>query len=275
MHRKTIVFIGAGNMARSLIGGLIQGGCDPALIRACDPDPAQRERLANQYPVETAESMDGVVPGADCIVLAVKPQTLRPVSEALGPLLGQANPLILSVAAGVREHTIGRWLGEKRSIVRCMPNTPALIQAGATALYANPAVSESQRELAESIMRAVGITLWLDDEALMDAVTALSGSGPAYLFLVTEAIQQGGQTLGLAPEQARLLALQTVFGAAKMALEDNEPLADLRQRVTSRGGTTERALQVFEQGGLVRLFESAMTAARDRSRELARELDQN
>lgn len=271
---RTIAFIGAGNMARSLIGGLIQDGYNSDCILACDPDPAQRERLTQRYPVQTAETMEAVVAGADCCVLAVKPQVLPEVARQMGGVLHEHRPLIVSIAAGIKTGSLAGWIGRQHAIVRCMPNTPSLIQAGATALYANERASGAQRELAESIMRAVGTTLWVDDEAMLDVVTAVSGSGPAYVFLVIEAMQKAGEALGLAPAESKLLVLQTVFGAAKMALEDPEPVEELRARVTSKGGTTEKALAELQTGDLAALFRRAIGAAHDRSKELADRLDE-
>jgi pyrroline-5-carboxylate reductase len=273
--KQSISFIGGGNMARSLIGGLLQGGYQADQIQVCDPDPAQRERLQQGFDVMTTDQLADAVESADCVVLAVKPQVLYAVCTDLAARIAEKNPLLLSIAAGVKVHSINRWLGRDHAIVRCMPNTPAMIQAGASALYANHAVDDAQRDLAESIMRTAGITLWVDDEKLMDAVTALSGSGPAYIFLVIEAMQSAGEQLGLPAAQSKLLALQTVLGAAKMALEDSEPVSQLRARVTSKGGTTEKALEVFAKGNLLKLFADAMTAAYDRSAELARQLDQS
>jgi pyrroline-5-carboxylate reductase len=181
----------------------------------------------------------------------------------------QAQPLIVSIAAGVRTRNLLQWLGPDTAVVRAMPNTPALVRSGATALFPTARVSDDHRNLAESILRAVGLTLWVDREELMDAVTALSGSGPAYFFLVMEALQTAAVSAGLPRETADLLTLQTAFGAAKMALESEDDVALLRQRVTSPGGTTERALQVLEQGGLRSLFANAIEAARQRSEELA------
>lgn len=262
-------------MARSLIGGLLQGGYHAGQIRVCDPDPDQRQLLQRNFAVPATEHITDIVKGADCVVLAVKPQILRSVCLELADLISKSHPLVLSIAAGIRITSITRWLGNAHAIVRCMPNTPALIQAGASALCANDHTNKTQRGLAESIMRAVGITLWLEDENLLDAVTALSGSGPAYIFLVIEAMQKAGEQLGLPAAQSKLLALQTVLGAAKMAMEDNEPISELRARVTSKGGTTEQALRTFEKGDLQQLFIDAMTAAFDRSAELAIQFDQN
>ena len=271
--QKTIAFIGGGNMARSLIGGLIQDGHKPQYIRVCDPDEQQQQRLHQQFSVITSSYLQDTVENTDCIVFAVKPQVLSSVCTQLADILKQSKPLLLSIAAGIRIPSIVRWLGKEHAVIRCMPNTPALIQAGATALFANKKTKSVQRDLAESIMRTAGITLWVNDESLLDTVTALSGSGPAYIFLVIEAMQNAGETLGLSPQQSKLLALQTTFGAAKMALEDSEPVSELREHVTSKGGTTEQALTSFYNDKLPEIFLKAMTAAKNRSEELAEQLD--
>jgi pyrroline-5-carboxylate reductase len=206
------------------------------------------------------------------VVLAVKPQVLRAVATELGPLLRGAPTLVLSIAAGVREPDIRRWLGYDAPVVRAMPNTPALVRSAATALFANPFVSPAQRSLGESVLRAVGMTLWVGEEALMDVVTALSGSGPAYFFLLMEVLEAAGVRLGLEPETARLLTLETAFGAAKMALEASEDPATLRARVTSPGGTTERAVGRLEAAEIRRVFLEAVEAARSRAAELGESL---
>lgn len=272
MQQATIAFIGGGNMATSLIGGLIADGLSPARLVVSEPRAERRAWLAERFGVVVVEDNRRAVEGADVVVLAVKPQVMQGVLEALGPSLRDARPLVISIAAGLRTDALLRWIGGSVPLVRCMPNTPALVQSGVTALYAMPEVAAAQRDLAESILRAVGITLWVDDERLLDAVTALSGSGPAYCFLLMEALQAAGERLGLPADQARLLTLQTVFGAAKMALESAEGPESLRVRVTSPGGTTERALAVFEAGGFRELVARAVAAAAERSRELADEL---
>jgi len=272
MKTTRLAFIGAGNMARSLIGGLIADGWDPASISVSDPDSRQLATLTNHFQVHTDTDNHKVVEASKVVVLAVKPQIIQEVAEDLGSTVQKQAPLVISIAAGIRSSDLQRWLGGNCALVRCMPNTPALVQSGATALYRNEQVSSEQKDLAESILRAVGLALWVEDEALMDTVTALSGSGPAYFLLVIEALQEAGTALGLDEKTARLLALQTAFGAAKMALESREDAAVLRQRVTSPGGTTEKALAVLEAGGLKTLFNDALTAARDRSRELAQQL---
>ena len=272
MQHTKIGFIGGGNMAASLIGGLIGDGTTPSQIRVADPNTHCTQPLQQQFDITIAADNAALVEQSDVVVLAVKPQVLREVCQQIAPAVQAKRPLIISVAAGIRIGDIDRWLGDDNAIVRTMPNTPALVQCGATALYANPHVDEQQREVAERIMRAVGLTQWLENEPMMDAVTALSGSGPAYFFLVIEALEQAGSKLGLSEESSRVLALQTAFGAAKMALESSESSAELRRRVTSPGGTTERAIGILEQGDIRGLFEQALSGARDRAQEMAEEL---
>lgn len=272
MSNTQIAFVGAGNMATSLIGGLIADGHDPARIQASDPDQEQLSRLAARFGIRVAADNQAALAGAGVVVLAVKPQVLKSVAEELAPTLQHQRPLLISIAAGVREKDLLDWLGGGLPLVRGMPNTPAMVQSGASVLHASQAVSAAQKNLAESIMRAVGITQWVDDEALMDAVTALSGSGPAYFFLTMEAMSAAGEELGLSRETAHLLTLQTALGAARMAIESSETPEHLRHRVTSPGGTTERALEVLEQGGIRRLFRDALQAACERSRELSQML---
>lgn len=265
----TVAFIGAGNMARSLIVGMLQDAGN-LQIRVSDPDQQQLD-VIRSYGSQIFTSTDNAetIQGADVVVLAVKPQVMRTVIEPLQDLAQKQRPVFVSVAAGIREESLNTWLGGGLPIVRCMPNTPALVKAGATGLYANPQVSKEQRSLAESILRTVGITLWFEDEAKLDAVTAVSGSGPAYFFLVMEAMQAAAESLGLKPEDAQLLVVQTALGAARLALESDQKPADLRKQVTSKGGTTEAALNKLNAGGLVPLFAEALQAAERRSQELA------
>ncbi len=274
MNTLKIGFIGAGNMARSLIGGLISSGLPATSIQAADPNAGQRQTLQNDFGIQTHANNQPLLEHSNVVVLAVKPQILKSVCQTLTP---HTSCLYLSIAAGIPTASINRWLDEKTdaeplAIIRAMPNTAALLQTSATALYANDSASTAQRESAEAIMRAVGLTLWVENEAQMDAVTALSGSGPAYYFLFMEAMIQAAEEMGLSQKTARLLTVETAFGAAKMALEIDEQPATLRQKVTSPGGTTERAINTFEQGGLDKLVNTALTAARDRARELAEEL---
>lgn len=272
MAEPRIAFIGAGNMASSIIGGLVSEDVSPQRIIASDPSSEGLSRLRALAPVQTTSDNLEAVAGADVVVLAVKPQVMQAVAEALAPALAERRPLLVSIAAGIDVRSLDQWLGGNQPIVRSMPNTPALVKRGATALYAAAAVSPAQRDLAERILRAVGTVLWVDDEASLDAVTAVSGSGPAYFFLVMEAMQAAGEQLGLTPEQARDLTLQTALGAAQMAVESDVDAAELRRRVTSPGGTTERAIASFETAGLRETFLRALSAARDRSAELAAEL---
>ncbi len=269
MRESNISFIGAGNMGRSLIGGLVSAGCKPKRLYVADVSEEQRGAVRQRFGVQLCTDNPEAAVHADVLVLAVKPQALREVAKSVAETVAARRPLVLSVVAGIRESDLQRWLGGGAAIVRTMPNTPALVQSGAIALYANDQVSEEQRNLAESIMRAVGVTLWLEREEDMDAVTALSGSGPAYFFLVMEALERAAVELGLSEQPARLLTLQTAYGAAKMALESDEDVASLRARVTSPGGTTERAVRVLEQGEIRTLFRRALEAAHARSGELA------
>jgi pyrroline-5-carboxylate reductase len=266
-----IAFIGGGNMARSLVGGLIERGCKPGYLSVSDPSPEQRALISRRSPVRMSADGASGVRDADVVVFAVKPQVMKSAAEGVAGALQSRRPLVISVAAGVTTPDLDRWLGGGAAIVRAMPNTPALLGAGAAALYANPAVNPDQRGTAQALLEAVGTALWIDDESLMDAVTALSGSGPAYFFLLMEAMQAAALELGLPPEAARQLTLQTAFGAARMALESEAAPAELRAQVTSPGGTTAAALQVFEDGKLRALVVRALTAARDRGRQLSQE----
>lgn len=264
-----IRFIGGGNMATSLIAGLIADGHRPQEILVSDPDPERRQALQASLGVRAlASNLEGLAE-AETIVLCVKPQMAAQVCAELGPVLVERRPLVVSVMAGVTEQTIQRWLGGPVPVVRAMPNTPAMVQTGAIGLHASPEVDAEGRNRAETILRAVGLVRWVEDEAAIDAVTAISGSGPAYFFLFMEALEQAAVELGLDAETARLLTLQTALGAAKMALESPEPPARLRERVTSPGGTTERALAVFAEGDLHGLVHRAARAARDRAIELS------
>ena len=267
-----IAFIGGGNMATSLIGGLIANGHSPQDLFASDPEPAQLDKLRASFGITTTTDNDEALEHAATVVLSVKPQVMAPVTKALAEAAKRHRPLLVSIAAGVREPDIRSWLGYDAAIVRTMPNTPALVGSGATALFANPFVSTEEQNCAQAILDAVGITLWVDEEQLLDTVTAVSGSGPAYCFLLMELMAAAGEELGLDKDTAVKLTLQTVYGAAKMALESPEPPGTLRERVTSPGGTTERALQIFEQGDVKKLVLSALKGARDRSVELGAQL---
>ena len=264
-----ITFIGAGNMASSLAGGIIAKGFDPLNITLTDVNDTQLAQVRSQLQVNTSRDNLSACQKADVIVLAVKPQVMDQVIPPLKPVVTLRKPLIISIAAGVTLAQLENWLGNDAPIVRCMPNTPALVEAGATGLFANANVSEAQREQARSIMNAVGLALWVDNEDQIDAVTALSGSGPAYFFLVMEAMMAAGEALGLPAQAARQLTLQTALGSAQMAITGSVEPAELRRRVTSPGGTTERAISIMEEQGLRETFLAALKGAYDRSKELA------
>ncbi len=272
MREDIIAFLGGGSMATSLIAGLIDDGWDPGRISVSEPDRSQQQQLGTRLGVHVTQDNNEVAQRGATVVFCVKPQIMATVVRGVASTLRvrHPQPLIVSIAAGVREPDIRRWLNYDAAVVRAMPNTPALVRSGAAALYANAFVSELQRNQAESILRAVGITLWFDDEDTLDAVTALSGSGPAYLFLWMELMASAGERLGLSREAAHLLTLQTAFGAAKMALESSEPPSMLRSRVTSAGGTTEQALKVLQQADLEQIFYEALDRARERAVELGR-----
>lgn len=269
MNKTPITLVGAGNMGASLMAGLINNGFSPEQLWITDPDTDKLRLLQRQFNVHTTTNNEDAVNRAEMVILAVKPQIMRTVLQTIAPVIQYKKPCIISVAAGIREENLQNWAGGNTAIVRCMPNTPALIGAGASALYANHFVTEKQHALAESILRAVGIIVWLDNENDMDAVTALSGSGPAYFFRVIEAMQAVGEKLGLSRETARLLTLQTAYGAARMALESTESATELRRRVTSPGGTTEAAIHVLEKENIQEIFAKALDAACSRSKELA------
>jgi pyrroline-5-carboxylate reductase len=266
-----ITFIGGGNMARSLVGGLVEKGCKPGRISVAEPNPEQRALLAERAPVRMSDDGSAAMQDADVVVFAVKPQVMREVAEGLAAAVQARRPLVISIAAGIATPDLDRWLGGNTAIVRVMPNTPALLGAGAAGLYANPKVDTKRRAVAQALMEAVGSALWIEDESLMDVVTALSGSGPAYFFLLMECMEAAALELGLPAAAARALTLQTAFGAARMALESGEAPATLRQQVTSPKGTTAAALQVFEEEHLRAVVLKALTAARDRGRQLSQE----
>jgi len=256
-------------MARALIGGLKTNGFAMAAISVVESDAAKRENLSAEFGVHVTEQLPSVS-HADVIVLAVKPQQLRDLSIFLGSLL--ENQLLISIAAGIRSQDLARWLGGYQNIVRVMPNTPAQIQAGVSALYAMPEVTAKQHEEAELILAAVGKTLWLDEESKMDAVTAISGSGPAYVFYFIEAMEQAAIEMGLTEEQARLLSLQTFTGASQLAAQSVETPATLRSQVTSKGGTTESAIMALEAAAVKSAIIKAAKAAAARSIELGDQL---
>jgi pyrroline-5-carboxylate reductase len=264
-----IVFIGGGNMARSLIGGLVARGGDAASVRVVDPNADSRDALARDFGVRTFENAADAVDGAATWVLATKPQVLRGVCESLADVAQATQPLVLSIAAGITAIQLDRWLGGNVPVVRTMPNTPALLGAGVTGLFANARVDAAGRARAQALLQSAGETVWIDDEARMDAVTAVSGSGPAYIFLLAEAMEEAAIAQGLPAKDARTLVLQTVLGAARMLVESDEAPAELRRRVTSPGGTTQAAIETFEAGGLRTLVADAIANAARRGGELS------
>ncbi len=265
-----IAFLGGGNMASALIGGLIAKGHDTSRISVIEMSPAAREKLGARYPVRISTAPDDAMKGADTLVLAVKPQDMKRALASLGSEVRSA--LVISVAAGIPLDALSRWLGGHRRIVRCMPNTPGLIGAGITGLFASPEVTSSDKQKAESILRAVGEVVWLSQEKLIDPVTAVSASGPAYVFWFIEQLAAAAVKLGIPREDALKLAKHTVLGAAKLAMESPESPDTLRKNVTSKGGTTEAALNVFEQEKLAERFIRAVEAASKRGEEMGREL---
>lgn len=271
MSTPNITFIGAGNMARSIIGGLVKQGYPSAKLRASDPNTAALTSLQQDFDIDVCADNAAAVAGAEVVLLAVKPQVMKDVCKALQSHM-PAGALVISIAAGISCTSLSRWLGADCRIVRCMPNTPALVQMGASGLFAAAGVTPEEREIAESILAAVGTVAWVEDEELLHAVTAVSGSGPAYFFLFLEAMEQAGVQQGLDPAIARQLAVQTAAGAARLALNSDATLAELRRQVTSPGGTTEKAIASFEQQHLRHTVDIAMQACANRSRELAESL---
>ena len=257
-----INFIGGGNMARAIISGLKENRFNMADITVLELDAQKRIELAQDLNVQVTDTY-AEFRNTDIIVLAIKPQQLKEVCQQLKPAL--TSQLIVSIAAGVRSKDISAWLGEYKAIVRVMPNTPAQIQAGISALYAMSQVTETQRQQANEILAAVGKTLWLNDEAKMDAVTAISGSGPAYVFYFIEALQEAGVALGLQNEEAKMLALQTFAGASLLATQSLTDVKMLRAQVTSKGGTTEQGILSLESANIKRIISQATKAAADKS----------
>jgi len=264
-----IAFIGGGHMATSLIGGLRARGMPGDAIWVADPVPAQIKRLRRDFGVNGTPDNSAAVREGDIVVLAVKPQDMAGVARGISTELARGCHNVISIAAGIRLADLARWLGADTPVVRAMPNRPALIGAGVTALCAGPAVDDEGRTAVDGVMSAAGATVWLSEESQMDAVTAISGSGPAYFFLLVEALEGAGIELGLVPETARRLAVETARGAGRMAAESLESPATLREQVTSKGGTTAAALEVLEGAGVRDIFTRAVTAAARRSAQLA------
>lgn len=261
-----ITFIGGGNMASALIGGLLQQGFKTSEVCVVELNPDARAALSSAFDIKPVPSLSAEAVQVDLLVLAVKPQQLKSVAEELRPLLREQ--LVVSIAAGVRTQDLARWLGDYARVVRAMPNTPALVRAGVTGLYALPSVSQLQRDQAQQVMAAVGSCVWLSEEGQMDAVTAVSGSGPAYVFYFMEALEAAAIELGLSAEQGRELALETFLGAAQLARSSPDSPAALRAKVTSKNGTTERAIQALEQTEVQQLIRKAVHAAARRSQEM-------
>lgn len=271
MTQTNIAFIGAGNMATSIISGLINKGHNRANIWASAPSETTRAKAAALGINVSADNFE-ITSKADVVVIAVKPQVLKQVVSPLKALLEGTNKIVISIAAGVDLTSLQAWLGDTTAIVRCMPNTPSLLGLGATGLYSNNNTTTAQKDLANTILNAVGVSVWVDNEAALDAVTAVSGSGPAYYFLLMEAMQDAGKKMGLDAHSSKLLTLQTALGAAQMALDSDVDVGELRRRVTSAGGTTEQAVNTFEQGGLRELVAKAMNNCANRAKEMAKEL---
>jgi len=274
MNMTKIAFIGGGNMASAILGGLIENGYNSQDVFVSDPSQEKLDELGRQFSVQTNTDNESVIKQADVVVLAVKPQVMQAVISPLKDILNTTNPLVISVAAGISLDSLAKWTDDGLSIVRCMPNTPALVQQGASGLLANRNVSDQQKQLTDDILSAVGLSVWVNSETELDAVTALSGSGPAYFFLFIESMISAGTQLGLAADTAKTLALQTALGAATMASKSEFEPAQLRKNVTSPNGTTEQAILSFQKQGLENTVKTAMEAAFNRSVELSKELSQ-
>ena len=267
-----VTFIGAGNMASAIIGGMLDSGHPATAITATSPSDAFLAPLRERFAIQTSLDNAAAAQNADIVVLAVKPQIMREVCEGLRDTLQQHRPLVISVAAGLTAETLQSWLGGDLPLVRCMPNTPSLVGAGAAGLFATAEVSTKQRAQAGELLEAVGLVEWVEEESLLDAITAVSGSGPAYFFLMFEAMEEAGVKLGLPADTARRLAMQTASGAAKMAMASEQSPAELKRNVMSPGGTTERAVEYLEQADLRNILAAAMDACAVRAREMAKEL---
>lgn len=264
-----ITFIGAGNMASSLVGGLTAKGYDPLQITMTDLNENALQQARSQYGVNTSRDNSTAVKKADIVVLAVKPQVMKEVLAPLQAAVAERKPLVISIAAGIPLARFAEWLGDDIPVVRCMPNSPALVETGATGMFANHKVTDKHREMTKTVISAVGLAIWVDNEDQIDAVTAVSGSGPAYYFLLMESMITAGIKLGLSEQVARQLTLQTALGAAQMAITSSNEPAELRQQVTSPGGTTQRALEIMGQHQLPQAIVEAIEGAYQRSKELS------
>ena len=270
MTNQRLGLIGGGNMARGLVGGLIKSGIEPKNIIVSDPDDRIRQALIEDFSVKTYAENSSIARVADILVLAVKPQVMQCAVEDIAETLLQRQPLIVSIAAGIPIASIESWAGSSLSLIRVMPNTPALTGNGASGMYANHLVSKSQRAQAQEIIESIGIAVWVDDESLIDTVTAVSGSGPAYFFYLMDAMVKAAQECGLDAKTSRQLTLQTALGSARLALASDESPTELRRRVTSPGGTTEAAVEILDKEGCEKILIRAVHAARQRSVELAK-----
>ena len=265
-----ITFIGGGNMANALIGGMLGQGFAKTDIRVVEPNADTAGKLRAQYGISVFDEANAESLASDLIMLAVKPQVMKAVAQGIAPLLDKQ--LVVSIAAGIRAADLSRWLGGHQRLVRAMPNTPAMVLSGVTGLYAMAGVSTEERGSAQRVLEAVGAVVWVDDESGIDTITAVSGSGPAYVFYFMEGLEEAAIAQGLSAEQARSLSLATFAGAAKLAAQSADDVATLRARVTSKGGTTERAIHTMEGAQLKQIIIDAVRAAAQRSKELGDEL---
>ncbi len=268
----TISFIGAGNMASAIIGGMLASGFEAGNIWVSAPDDPHLQSIRKRFGVSVTTDNRYCAQQGDLVILAVKPQVMADVCRDIAPVAQNTRPLMVSIAAGLTADTLDQWLGGGLPLVRVMPNTPSLVGKGAAGLFANEQVTDKQKALVETIFASIGSALWVDQESLLHGVTALSGSGPAYFFLMLEALESAASQAGIAPETARQLAIQTMAGAAEMAAHSEHDPAQLKRNVMSPGGTTEQAINAFESGGLRELVEQAFKAAYHRSEEMAEEL---
>ncbi len=268
----TISFIGAGNMASAIIGGMLESGFDAGNIWVSAPDDGHLQSVREKFGVSVTTDNRHCAQQADMVILAVKPQVMRDVCADIAPVVQNTRPLMVSIAAGLEAATLDEWLGGGMPLVRVMPNTPSLVGKGAAGLYANDQVKDKQKTMVESVFSSIGSALWVDDETLLHAVTALSGSGPAYFFLMLEALEEAATGAGIPGETARKLAIQTMAGAAEMAGRSEHDPGQLKRNVMSPGGVTERAIQAFEDGGLRELVNKAYSAGYNRSGEMSKEL---
>lgn len=263
-----IVFIGGGNMASCLIGGMLANGFSSQDISVSEPNAESRHRIEATHGISTTADNGAAVSSADIVVLAVKPQVIKAVAAPLSDSL-MHNPIVVSIAAGIPVSALANWMGSSLTIVRAMPNTPAMVQAGATGLFASKALNAAQQSTIEAIFKAVGYACWVNNEADIDAVTAVSGSGPAYFFLIYEAMLKVAQELGLDRETSSQLTLNTALGAAKLALHSDQAPEELRKQVTSPGGTTQAAIESFQAQDIEAVFRAAMTSALNRAKEMS------